>query len=174
MRRFSPGPLWGYLPASGLLEPNLTDTLPLLDLSGRTQTVPLIEVKYVCFVRDLNTADSVNPERLTRKTFPNRPRAEGLWVRMHLRDGDLIEGLAALDASFADGWVEDRGVHLVPPDVRGNTQRLYIPRSAMAAFEVMAVVTSPSRRKTAERAATEQDRQPGLFPLDLPPGARTQ
>ena len=75
----------------------------LLDLSGRVQPVPLPDVKYVSYVRDFNTADNVHPERLMRRTFLARPRTEGLWLRLTLRDGDRIEGLAPLDLSLADG-----------------------------------------------------------------------
>ena len=100
-----------------------------------------------------NPADDTNPERLLRKTFLARPRIEGLWVRLTLLDGDQIEGLAPLDAALADGFTEDFGIHLVPPDARGNTQRLYVPRSAMHAMQVVAVVTTPSRRKTTVQFA---------------------
>ncbi|MGI4853756.1 MAG: DUF6982 domain-containing protein [Janthinobacterium lividum] len=172
LRRFSPGPLWGYLPAGDLLPAGSADALGLLDLSGRVQSIPLADVKYVCYVRDFNTSDNANPERLSRKTFLGRPRTEGLWLRLGLRDGDLLEGLAALDSSFADGWAEDRGVYLIPPDIRGNTQRLYVPRAAIASMEMVAVVTTPSRKRTLNKAQVEEA-QPDLFSLQLPPGALT-
>ena len=169
VRRFSTGVLWGYLPAAGILQDGALD---LLDLSGRVQSVPILDVKYVSYVRDFNTADAVSPERLVRKNFLARPRSEGLWMRVCLRDGDRIEGLASLDLTMADGWSEDLGVYLVPPDIRGNTQRLYIPRSGMDSMEVVAVVTTPSRKKAA-LAKSPEEAQPDLFSLPLPPGART-
>ncbi len=172
VRRFSPGPLWGYLPHVDLLHEGGSDSLGLLDLHGKVHPIALLDVKYVCYVRDFNTADTVNPERLLRKTFLGRPRTEGLWMRLNLRDNDLLEGLGALDASFADGWATDRGVYLVPPDIRGNTQRMYVPRAAIESMEFLGVVTTPSRKKAAEKtAATEQ--QPDLFSMQLPPDART-
>jgi hypothetical protein len=88
-----------------------------------------------------------------------------------MRDGDRIEGLAPLDLTLADGWTEDLGVHLVPPDIRGNTQRLFVPRSAFEAMEVLAVVTTPKKKKI--EAAQAEDAQPDLFSMDLPPDART-
>ena len=173
VRRFLPGLLWGYLPASGLAHAGDPPMLDLLDLGGRIQPIPLADVKYAAYVRDFNTADAVAPERLTRKTFLARPRTEGLWLRLTLRDGDSIEGLAPLDLALADGWAQDLGVHLVPPDIRGNTQRLFIPRMAIEAMEVVAVVTTPSRKKSVAIAA-EAEAQPDLFSLQLPPDARTQ
>jgi hypothetical protein len=173
VRRFLPGLVWGYLPASGLAHTGEPPMLDLLDLGGRIQPVPLADVKYAAYVRDFNTADAVAPERLTRKTFQARPRSEGLWLRLTLRDGDVLEGLAPLDLTLADGWAQDLGVHLVPPDIRGNTQRLFVPRLAIEAMEVLAVVTTPSRKKPVAIAA-EAETQPDLFSLQMPPDARTQ
>ena len=133
----------------------------MLDLSAKVVSLPLDDVKYVAYVRDFNPADR-EPERLLRKTFSGRPRTEGLWLRLTLRDGDLLEGLAPLDLAFADGWTADGGVSLVPPDVRGNTQRLFVPRTSMQRMEILAAVTTPSRKLPAPSAA-EDDRQTDLF-----------
>jgi hypothetical protein len=172
VRRFLPGLLWGYLPANGLSHSGQPALLDLLDLGGRIQPIPLADVKYIAYVRDFNTSDAVMPERLMRKTFLARPRTEGLWLRLTLRDGDRLEGLAPLDLTLADGWAEDLGVHLVPPDIRGNTQRLYVPRLAIETMEILAVVTTPSRKKPVAIVA-EAEPQPDLFSLPLPPDART-
>ena len=170
VRRFSPGPVWGYLDTTGFIQPSPSPMLDLLDLSGRVQPMPLADVKYVAYVRDFNTADQLQPERLLRKTFLARPRTEGLWLRLTLRDGDKIEGLAPLDITLADGWAIDLGVQLVPPDIRANTQRLYIPRLAIESMETLAVVTTPSRTKKPESVAKEP--QPDLFSMELPPDSR--
>ena len=167
VQRFLPGPMWGYLPQTGVLDGSASGSLDLLDLSGRIQPVPLSDVKYVCYVRDFNTADTANPERLLRRTFTGRPRAEGLWLRLRLRDGEQLEGMAALDSAFADGWLEDRGVHLTPPDIRGNTQRMFVPRAAITSMEMLGVVTNPSRRKAVEKPVAN-DTQPDLFAPSMP------
>ncbi len=180
VRRFSPGLLWGYLPASGFIRsdarPDLRSggepMLDLLDLSGRAMPVPLAEIKYAAFVRDFNSNDQQGPERLMRKLFQARPRTEGLWLRLKLRDDDILEGLAPLDLGLADSWITDLGVQLIPPDIRGNTQRLYVPRRAIESMETLAVITSPSKKKAAT-AAAESD-QPDLFSLELPPNTRPQ
>jgi hypothetical protein len=168
VRRFSPGLLRGYLPAAGFVEhPHDASSLELLDLSGRVQSISLQEVKSVSFVRDFNLSDDANPERLPRRSFLARPRTEGLWIRMILRDDDQIEGLAPLDLTFADALTDDRGIQFTPPDVRGNTLRMYIPRSAMISLQVVAVVTTPTRRKVLEalqKPASDDDPQ---FSLEL-------
>jgi hypothetical protein len=159
LRRFSGGILFGYLAPAGFVQ---GDALELLDLGGRVVTVPLGEVKMASFVRDFNTADLLNPERLSRKTFVARPRTEGLWLRCTLRDDDVLEGLAPLDLSFAEGFTEDRGVQLIPPDVRGNVQRIYVPRVAMKQMDVVSVITSPSKKKGLLQIAASEE-QPDLF-----------
>ena len=59
----------------------------------------------------------------------------------------MLEGLAPTDRSLLDSLAEDDGLFLTPPDTRSNTQRLYIPRSAIAEFQLLAVITTPSRRQ---------------------------
>ena len=176
VRRFAPGVLAGYLPGSGFVQRRGAEGSPeldLLDLAGRVQTLPLSEVKWLAFVRDFNLGDTVAPERLSRKLFQARPRTEGLWLRLTLRDDDLLEGLAPLDLSLADGLVEDGGVYLIPPDIRSNTQRLFIPRDAMVTMQLLAVVTAPSRRQPLQTRAAG-DEQPDLFSVPLPPHTRPQ
>ncbi len=136
----------GYLPASGLLDEG--GSLALLDLDARLVAIGRAEVRYVAYVRDFNLADRVDPERLIRRVFLARPRQEGVWLRLTLAGGEILEGLAPLDVGLADALIEDGGIYLTPPDVRSNTQRLFVPREAFTAMQVVAVVTSPSKAKT--------------------------
>lgn len=167
VRRFSPGLLRGYLPSSGFVRKDGEGSLlSVLDLAGRVQEIALADVKTISFVREFHLNDNANPERLPRKTFLARPRTEGLWIRMILRDEETMEGLAPLDLSLADGLTDDLGIQFTPPDVRGNAQRLYVPRSAIMSLQIVAVVTTPSRRKASEDSPSRQmtgTSQPGLF-----------
>ena len=147
----------GYLPVAGLLDG--ADAVALLDLEARLSSVALKTIRWIAYVRDFNLNDAIDPERLTRKTFLARPRTEGLWLRLTLSGGELLEGLAPLDLSLADGLVQDHGVYLVPPDIRSNTQRLFVPRTSFVDLQVVAVITSPSRAvKKARPAGAAQDR----------------
>jgi hypothetical protein len=148
VRRFSHDWLAGYLAPFGFTQP---DGIELLDLSGKVVALPIAEIKWICFVRDFNSGDAENPERLLRKSFAGRPRTEGLWLRLRLADGDSIEGLAANDSTLLD----DAGVFLVPPDIRSNTQRIFVPRTSISEFSIVAVIASPARRKTDERPRQE-------------------
>jgi hypothetical protein len=155
VRKFSRDWLAGYT------RPNFgqeVGELEILDLAGKVLQIPWDAVKWVCYVRDLpgSAGDQANPERLLHKRFAVRPRAAGLWLRMTLTDGDELEGLAANDRSLVEG----AGLLLTPPDMRSNTQRIYVPRQAIQALEVLSLIGAPARKRPAERA----EEQPELFP----------
>jgi len=149
--------LHGYLPLAGLLDGN---TVSLLDLEGRILPIPLVSIRSIAYVRDFNLNDREDPERLTRRTFLARPRSEGLWIRLTLLGGGILEGLAPIDLSLIDALLDDRGIFLIPPDIRSNTQRLYIPRTAIAEVQLLAVITTPSKSKPAPEPSPQET----LFP----------
>jgi hypothetical protein len=154
VRKFSRDWVAGYLSAENFLS---GDMLELLALDGKVTAIGIGQIKWVCLVRDFNSGEVANPERLLRKTFAGRPRAEGLFVRIRLMDGDLIEGIAANDKSLLDA----QGVFLTPPDMRSNTQRLWIPTSAIEELEVVAVIGGSVKKKTS--APPMDDSQERLF-----------
>jgi hypothetical protein len=168
VRRFTGETLPGYLPLSSFVR---NQTVDLLDLSGRVIFLPLNDIKHVCYVRDFNLNDTANPERLLRRTFLAKPRSEGLWLRMTFRSGDLLEGLAPIDISLTDDLINDYGLHLTPPDVRSNTQRIFVPRTSLTELQLIAVITSPSRRKPLPGASVPS-MQEDLFTNLIPPNSR--
>jgi hypothetical protein len=139
VRKLSRDWLSGYLPPSAFV---LHEQAEMLDLAGKIISVSMLEVKWICFVRDFQSGDANQPERLLRKTFVTRPRSQGLWVRARLKDNDLIEGLAQNDLTMLDA----EGLFLTPPDTRSNTQRIFLPRQAVTELEVLAVIRTGSRR----------------------------
>ncbi len=144
----------GYLPNNSFIH---GEQLEMLDLSGKVALLDVADVKWVCFVRDFNSGEPANPERLNRKTFAGRPRNEGLWLRIRLVDHDVIEGTTANDRHLLD----PDGLSLTPPDTRSNTQRIFIPQLSILEFEVVAVIGKASRRPVAAVAATQES----LFPI---------
>jgi hypothetical protein len=134
--------------------------MEILDTSGKVLQIPWNGIKWVCYVRELPSAlaEQAHPERLVHRKFAVRPRAAGLWLRMILADGDELEGLAANDRSLIDG----AGLLLTPPDMRSNTQRIYVPRLAIQFLEVAGLIGTPARRKPA--AGLSAGDQPELFP----------
>ena len=155
--------LAGYLPAAGLLN-GPDGRMELLDPGGRIVEIELSKVRYVAYVRDFNLQDSENPGAVAAQdSFLARPRTEGLWLRMKFKDGEVLEGLAALDVSLLDDARADAGVYVIPPDVRSNTQRIFVPRTALSGLQVVGVITTPS--KAAEASTKSRNEEPLLpFP----------
>jgi hypothetical protein len=138
--------------------------LEVLDLNGKVVQVAWAQIKWVCYVRDLPSpslqSEASNPERLLHKRFTTRPRTAGLWLRMTLTDGEHLEGLAANNRTL----VESPGLLLTPPDTRSNTQRIYVPRTAIETFEVVGLIGAGPRKGVDGRRLADQ---PDLFPADL-------
>ncbi len=149
VQKFSRDWLSGYVEPQDFVHDG---RLELLDLTGKVTEVALQEVKMVCFVRDFLPNDPTNPERLVRRSFTTRPRSAGIWLRLHFRDGDQLEGMASNDLSLLDS----EGLQLTPPDTRSNTQRVFVPRSALEALQVMAVIGVGTHRKPKETATQER------------------
>ena len=169
VRRFTGETLPGYLPLSGFVRNRSVD---LLDLSGRVIPLLLNDVKHICYVRDFNLNDSFNPERLSRRTFLAKPRTEGLWVRMTFRGGDVLEGLAPIDSALADDLIQDEGLQVTPPDTRSNAQRIFVPRSSLTELQLVAVITSPSKKKPLPAASVpslQEDLFEDLAPTNIRP-----
>src|SRR5258706_15554761 len=116
----------------------------LLNMAGNVVTIELRDIKGVYFVRDFSEPDSP-----TRKTFVTRPRTAGLWVRLRFRDNDVLEGLMPNDLT----QLPPEGFLLNPPDTRSNTQRIFVPRTALASLTVLAVICAcpPCRRAASAR-----------------------
>lgn len=115
--------------------------LELLNQAGTVVGIDLREIKGVYFVREFGDS-----EALARKTFTTRPRTEGLWVRLKFKDGEIVEGLMPNDLQLqsSDGYL------INPPDLRSNTQRIFVPRGAIESLSVLAVIGSASRRRRAD------------------------
>ncbi len=158
LRKWDQEWLSGYLAPAGFVR---NGSVELLDLTGKIQSAALDQLKWICFVRDFNSGEIANPERLLRKTFAGRPRAAGIWVRLRLTDEDELEGLAANDTSL----ITSGGLFLVPPDTRSNTQRIFVPAPSIQTLEVISVIGVVQKalpRTPAARA--DSDAQPVLFP----------
>lgn len=125
--------------------------LEVLNTAGNVVGIELKEIKGVYFVREF--ADS---ESLSRKTFTSRPRSEGLWVRLKFKDGEILEGMMPNDLTQAlpEGYLVN------PPDLRSNTQRIFVPRTALASLNVLAVIGGAQRRR---KAAAQDVRQVPMF-----------
>ena len=135
VRKMDRDSLTGYVAGSNFVAEG---KLELLTQSGKVIFIDLREVKGVYFVRDFGDTES-----LGRKTFTTRPRSEGLWVRIEFADNDVLEGLMPNDLTLLTG----EGYLIIPPDTRSNTQRIFVPRSAMSSMTVLSVIGGGIRRR---------------------------
>ncbi len=125
--------------------------LELLNTAGNVVGIDLRDIRAVYFVREFGDSES-----LTRKTFTTRPRTEGLWVRLKFKDNEILEGMMPNDLSLttAEGFLVN------PPDQRSNTQRIFVPRTALESLTVLAVIGAARRRRRGE---PQDQRQVTLF-----------
>lgn len=139
---------------SGFVSPEfiLDGRLQLLNTSGNVVSLDLRDVKGVYFVREFNDSES-----LTRKTFTTRPRTEGLWVRIAFRDNEVIEGMMPNDLTQSP----TEGYMITPPDPRSNTQRIFVPRTALGSLTVLGVIGGV--RATRRKPAPPDARQVPMF-----------
>jgi len=148
IRRFEKESLAGYVNPVSYLQ---ITGIELLTAQGNVTVVPYPEVKLVAFVRDLENAAEAG-----RQLFQNRPKMEGLWVSFEYRDGEVMEGVMPNNLL----QIDMHGFTVIPPDPFGNTPRLFIPRRALRAVQVLGVVGSPLKKRRARPVPKEQI---GLF-----------
>lgn len=144
--RFERTPLAGYVNPISFVE---STAVELLQSDGGFLKIPVSEIKTVTYVRDLDAPGPAAP-----RAFLNRPKTEGLWVRLHFRDGDSLEGIIPNNLL----QVEAAGFSIIPPGQHGHSQHVFIPRAALQSVEVLGVIGSPLKKPKA--AAKDQI---GLF-----------
>lgn len=126
------------------------DPLDLLTPDGEHEQIPLERIRSLYFVREFN--GDFEPER---KSFLSRPKSDGLWIRLRYTDGETLEGVVPNDLLS----LLDNGIQFTPPDLNSNTDRIFVPRSAITALTVLGVV-GIARRKPPSAASVSQ---PKLF-----------
>jgi len=119
----------------------------VMNTAGKVVAIDLRDIKGVYFVRELGDSES-----LGRKTFTSRPRVEGLWVRLRFRDNEVIEGMMPNDL-LQDGGV---GFSIIPPDPASNTQKIFVPRTALAEMTVLGVIGEKAGRRGRRPEDTRQ------------------
>jgi hypothetical protein len=78
-----------------------------------------------------------------------------LWVRLRFKDSEILEGLMPADLT----QTTPEGFLVNPPDQRSNTQRIFVPRTALESLTVLAVIGATRR----QRRGAEDQRQVPMF-----------
>ena len=73
-------------------------------------------------------------------------------MRLRFRDGEVMEGVMPNNLL----QLEPYGFTLIPPDPYSHQQRVFVPRAALDAVEVLGVVGSPLKKRKAKAVPQEQ------------------
>jgi hypothetical protein len=147
VRRFDREALTGFVNPFSYLQPQAVE---LLRQDGTLAMLSYREIRSVAFVKDFDG----DPE--PSRVFLNRPKVEGLWVRMVFLDGEVMDGILPNNLL---SW-EAAGITVTPPEPDSNNQKVFVPREALRSVQVLGVVGSPLR---AKRKKTPVADQPTLF-----------
>lgn len=141
----------GYVSPHAYLRP---DGIELMGRDAQLTVIPYRDVRAVYFVRNFD----IELDARERKVFGSRPKLDGLWVRMKLRDNETLEGVMPNNLLM----VGEHGLTVTPPDANSNVQRIFVPREALQELTVVGVIGSPMRRPRKKRAVPAGE-QAGLF-----------
>ncbi len=125
----------------------------LLTVDGQAALLPYEEIKGVHFVREFDDSGG----RLERKVFAARPKLGGLWLRMKFKDDEVLEGVLPNNLLL----LAENGFTITPPDPYANSQKIFIPKAALAELTVLGVIGSPMRARRRQVAVPKE--QIGLF-----------
>jgi hypothetical protein len=73
-------------------------------------------------------------------------------VRLKFKDNEVLEGMMPNDLSLTTA----EGFLINPPDLRSNTQRIFVPRSALDSLTVLAVIGATRRKRKGDADDTRQ------------------
>ncbi len=154
IRRFERETLAGFINPHSYLQPGGVE---LLTPDGAIAILSYPEIKTVYFVKEFDFSDIPSE----RKTFNTRPKMDGLWVRMTLRDNEILDGILPNNLLQLDRF----GFNVIPPEPYSNNQRMFVPREALAAISVLGVVGSLLTRdkKSGGKRKTPSKEQISLF-----------
>jgi hypothetical protein len=147
--RFNRQSAEGYVNPSAYLLP---DGLTLLTTGGSLEVVPYSELKALGFAAESAVADLFS----AFTAFERRPRVPGLWIRLVFLDGDEIEGI--LPPNLLDS--PRQGYLLTPPRASAARQRVFVPREALRAVDILGA--TGVKRPVRERGQAA-DRQLQMF-----------
>jgi hypothetical protein len=152
VRCFDERVIHGYVSPQTYLRP---ESIEILDRGAQLQIVPYKEVRTVSFVREFE--DEPDPKQ--RKVFGARPKSDGLWVRLNLRDGEVLEGIIPNNLL----QLNEHGITVTPPDPNANIQRVFVPRAALLELKVLGVIGSPVRPQRRSKPTPPARDQMDLF-----------
>jgi len=111
------------------LQKNATEPFFVQTVGGSPQEVRPSEIKAIFFVKSFEGS----PNYSEFKVFTNRPNGRGVWIRVHFRDGEVMEGVTPNSLSTYFNPV----FYLTPPDPASNNQTVLISKQSLREMQVL-------------------------------------
>jgi len=123
--------LRGYLSPEdeAALQENATQPFIVQTLGGDSQEVKPSEIKAIFFVKSFDGS----PNYSEFKVFTNRPNGRGVWIRVHFRDDEVMEGVTPNSLSTYFNPV----FYLTPPDPASNNRTVLISKRSLKEMQVL-------------------------------------
>lgn len=139
---------------------NLPPLIKVRTVDAKLERIPLSETKAIFYVRDF----AGNRDYREKKCFMGQPEIRGLWIRLHFKDHEDIEGIIPNSlASFVGP-----GFYFKPPDPQSNNELIYVNKKALLDMVVLDVLyPSPGLDEFLEKIQTA-----GTPPRDFQTTAR--
>ncbi|HXK60430.1 MAG TPA: hypothetical protein PLP42_11115 [Acidobacteriota bacterium] len=109
---------------------DFNETVKILTREGKEEVFPLSELKAVFFVREFGG----DPQHEEIQFLAKVPASRELWVRAQFIDGEMLEGKVQNGLDL----ITKEGFYLYPSDGEANNLCVFVPKSALAAFWVLA------------------------------------
>src|SRR5712692_4911614 len=122
---------------AGRKEKALQDTLPeslkVKDSNGKSVKVGASDIKAIFLVKSFEG----NPDYTEFKVFSSRPIGKGVWVRVHFKDGEVIEGVA----SNCFDTYSKAVFYITPPDPGSNNQGVLVSKHYLKEMQVLGLAS---------------------------------
>jgi hypothetical protein len=134
--RFSNGSmLRGYFTAEDVesLRDNPSETFGVRRLDGEIEHVQLESIKAIFLVKSFEGSRHYSEF----KVFTNQPNGNGVWIRVHFHDGEVMEGIApnSLDTYTRPVF------SLTPPDPRSNNETVLVSKQCLQQMQILGLAS---------------------------------
>lgn len=123
----------GWMPqafASGAARNGALENLRIRHLdSGKVEEIPIGNVKAVFYVRSFEG----DPGHANLNFYSRAPIADGIWMRVEFRDGEVMEGLVLNSLQY----LVEPGFFILPTSPDSNNELVYVLKSWLADHRVL-------------------------------------
>jgi hypothetical protein len=96
---------------------------------GHSREVQPSQIKAIFFVKSFEGS----PNYSEFKVFTDRPNGRGVWMRVHFRDGEVMEGVAPNSLATYFNPV----FYMTPPDPASNNQSVLVSKRSLKEMQVL-------------------------------------